>query len=130
MAAKPLTEAASEALLASKEELARSITTELYQEMPELLEKYGERGRVRCHEDMLYNLEHLAPAVALDEPVLFARYVEWLRDMLAARGIPAGEVRRSLEITRDRVRTRFPADQAKLIAAVLEAGLNALGPAN
>jgi hypothetical protein len=92
MAQRPLTDAAAESLLTRKEELAHAITGALYREMPELLEKYGQRGRGKCLEDMRYNLEHLAPAVALGEPALFSRYVAWLRDMLHSRGVPAREV--------------------------------------
>ncbi|HEV2130044.1 MAG TPA: hypothetical protein VGR27_03020 [Longimicrobiaceae bacterium] len=126
MAAGHVEEAGSEALLARKEELARAITEALYAEMPDLMEKYGESGRAKCLQDMRYNLEHLAPAVALGEPALFARYVAWLRDMLGARGIPADEVRRSLELTQDFVRVRLAAEQAELVAAAVAAGLNAL----
>lgn len=113
-------------LLARKEELAGAITEALYAEMPDLMEKYGESGRAKCLQDMRYNLEHLAPAVALGEPALFARYVAWLRDMLRARGIPTGEVRRSLELTQDIVRDRLAPEQAARVAESLTAGLNAL----
>jgi hypothetical protein len=129
MAATSIAEAASVALLARKEELARAITDTLYAEMPGLLGKYGESGRRKCLQDVLYNLEHLAPAVALGEPALFARYVSWLRDLLSARGIPASEVRRSLELTREVARTRLTLEQAEAVAAIVTAGLNALGPA-
>jgi MerR family transcriptional regulator, light-induced transcriptional regulator len=119
-------ERASAALLARKEELASAITAALYREMPELLERYGERGRRKCHEDMRYNLEHLAPAVALADPSLFARYVTWLREMLEAHGVPARDVRRSLELTGDEVRARLAGDEAAAVESALEAGLREL----
>lgn len=122
-------EAASEALLTRKEELARGITEVLYAEIPGLMEKYGESGRAKCLQDMRYNLEHLAPAVALGEPALFARYVGWLRDMLAARGIPADEVRRSLELTQEIVRVRLTAPEAERVVEVVTAALDALAEA-
>ena len=73
---------ASEAILDRKEELAREITQALYDHEPGLLERHGERGRSKCLQDMRYNLEHLAPAVGLDDPALFARYVTWLDQLL------------------------------------------------
>jgi hypothetical protein len=117
---------AGAALLARKEELAAAITAALYAERPQLLERYGERGRVKCLEDMRYNLEHLAPAVELERPVLFTRYVTWLRDMLAARDVPADDVRRSLELTRDVIADRLAADEAEAAASVLAEGLTTL----
>jgi hypothetical protein len=125
MADERMTEA-SDALLARKEELARAVSDALYAEMPGLLEKYGEPGRAKCLQDMRYNLEHLAPAVALGEPALFARYAAWLRDMLAARGIPADEVLRSLELTERVVRHRLAPEQAEAVAGCIAAGVAAL----
>ena len=116
---------AADALLDYKGIIARAITDTMYREKPELLERYGEVGRTRCLEDMHYNLEHIAPAVALNEPVLFERYVIWLRDMLAARNVPVDDVRRSLELTNDVVREHLP-DHADAIAGIVNAGLAAL----
>lgn len=126
MAAASVAERAAEILLTDKGSLAHAITTALYAEMPGLTEKYGEKGRTRCLEDMRHHLEHLAPAVALAEPALFVRYVTWLRDLLGARGVPTTEVRRSLELTRTLVGERMPADAAELVAYALSAGPRAL----
>lgn len=123
---RPLDAEAADVLLQRKEELASEITARLYAAVPELLDRYGERGRMRCLEDMRYNIEHLAPAVSLGEHELFVRYVGWLQEMLSARGVPAGDVRRSLQLTRDVVRERL-ADDAQEIVLTLDAGLAALG---
>ena len=119
-------DAAAERLIESKEELARAITAKLYQEMPDLQQKYGQRGRSKCLEDMRYNLEHLAPAVALGEGSLFSHYCVWLRDMLAARGVGAGEIVRSLHLIAEVVRAEFPPDEALLVAEAVDAGIAAL----
>ena len=126
MAAAGVAEAASETLLRDREALARAITDALYVDMPELLERHGERGRSKCLQDMHYNLEHLAPAVALGQPAMFARYAEWLRDMLAARGVGVDEVRRSLELTRDVTRASMADAEADAVAASLDAALAVL----
>jgi hypothetical protein len=119
-------ERAAAALLARREELAGAITAALYGERPGLLERYGERGRRKCLEDMRYNLEHLAPAVALGDPSLFARYVVWLRELLQAHGVPARDVRRSLELTGDVVRARLEAEEAAAVERAVGAGLQEL----
>lgn len=116
---------AADALLDYKNIIARAITDAMYREKPELLERYGEVGRVRCLEDMNYNIEHLAPAVALGEAVLFERYVVWLRDMLGARSVPKDDVRRSLELTNEMVAQHLP-EHADAIRDVVNAGLRAL----
>jgi hypothetical protein len=116
---------AADMLLARKSELAHAITEAMYREQPELLQRYGEQGRARCLEDMHYNIEHLAPAVALGEPQLFERYVVWLRDLLAARHVPLHDVQRSLELTIVVVREQLPEAEPE-IARIVEAGLAAL----
>lgn len=107
-------------------ELARDITAALYTELPELEARYGERGRIRCLEDMNFNLEHLRPAVELGQPHLFGDYVRWLDGLLRARGIATHEIARSLAIMERIVAARFPAAEADAIRPVIVAGLDAL----
>ena len=123
---------AAASLLQRREELARAITDALYADMPELLPRHGERGRIKCLEDMRYNLEHLAPAVALSDDALFVRYVTWLRDMLGARGVGVDEVRRSLELTHEVLQARMSAHEAAAAISPVVAALAELGerPAN
>lgn len=121
-----MSDAAAEALLSRRDELARAITDALYAELPELLTKYGAAGRAKCLQDMRYTLEHLAPAVALGEPVLFERYVEWVRDMLHARGVPAGELRRCLELARATIEHRLSAAESAAVLAPIAAGIGVL----
>lgn len=118
---------AAQALETHREALAVEITGALYAEMPELLAKYGERGREKCLQDMRYNLEHLAPAVELEAPQVFASYALWLNDLLRARNVPTAEVLRSLELTERAVRERMPTEEADAVARCLHAGMNALG---
>ena len=119
-------ERCAERLLREKEDLARAITDALYAERPELLARYGAAGREKCLQDMRYNLEHLAPAVALGDPGLFAGYARWLGSLLGARGIPLDEVARSLVLTREAIGSRFPREEAAAAVPALEAGLAAL----
>lgn len=117
---------ASEAILDRKEALAREITQALYDHEPGLLERHGERGRAKCLQDMRYNLEHLAPAVGLDDPALFARYVTWLDQLLRVRGVATDDVRRSIEMTARVISARLPAEQAMAVLPSLDAGISAL----
>ena len=117
---------AAAALLEQKETIARSVTGLLYAEMPWLLDKYGDRGREKCLQDMRYNLEHLVPAVELQDPGMFARYADWCDGVLRSRGVPTAELARSMEIMRADVAVRLAPDQAEAVAACLDAGIAAL----
>ncbi|HXT19043.1 MAG TPA: hypothetical protein VN706_25675 [Gemmatimonadaceae bacterium] len=117
---------AAEILLHDKESLARAITANLYAELPELMEKHGARGRAKCLEDMHYNIEHLIPAVDLQQPGMFAQYVRWLDSMLRARGVATRDVRRCLELLRDETHARYAESDARAIATVIDAGLATL----
>ena len=110
-------------LVSEKEDLARAITDALYRERPDLQAKYGDAGRAKCLQDMRYNLEHLAPAIALDDPSMFAGYARWLLGLLEARGIPGDEVARSLALTRAAIDARFPPEEAAAAGPALEAAL-------
>lgn len=117
---------ASEYLLAHKETLARAITATLYADDESLLERFGEAGRVKCLQDIHYCLEHLAPAVALHDPSVFARYVSWLEALLAARGIDSRDVRLSLEATRTELAGRLAPEESTNVLQCIQAGLDSL----
>jgi hypothetical protein len=129
MNAAPAQMRASESILARKHELAREITDALYADDPALLERFGEAGRAKCLQDVHYCLEHLAPAVAMDDPPLFARYVTWLEGLLAARGIGSRDVRRSLEAMRAVLAERLRPDESAGALRCLQAGLASLSTA-
>jgi hypothetical protein len=118
--------AASEALLAHKERIVIGVTDTMYAEMPDLQTRYGPIGRAKCLQDIRHNVEHLAPAVALNEPALFSKYVTWLRDMLGSRNVPASDVLRSLEVMRRVVHDVLAPDEAGAAARVIDAGIEVL----
>jgi hypothetical protein len=117
---------AASRLLAQKGTLAQAVTDAMYAERPELLECYGERGRVRCLEDLHFTVEHLIPAVDLADPSMFAGYVRWLDALLRARNVPTRDVRRSLELLEREVRARFPLDEADAVAKYVRVGVGVL----
>ena len=109
-----------------RELLARAVTEALYAESPALLERYGERGRQKCLQDMRHNVDHLIPAVDLGDAPMFARYVQWLDSLLRARSVDTREVVRCLELLRDQSAARFPAAEADAVGAIIDAGLRVL----
>jgi hypothetical protein len=119
---------AAERLLHDQEAMARAVTARLYAAHPELLDRHGERGRAKCLQDMRYNIEHLVPAVDLEDAALFAAYVRWLTDMLASRGVASRDVTRCLELLAEETRERLDADEARLVGEIIDAGLAAVEP--
>lgn len=117
---------AAAALAEHAEAIARSVTGLLYAEMPWLVDRYGERGRRKCLEDMHHHLRHLAPAVELEDPALFARYARWCDEMLRARGVQTEELLRSLELMASDTAARLPEEDARIVGAGLHAGIEAL----
>lgn len=120
---------ASTSILDRREELAREVTEALYAQDPTLIQRYGDAGRAKCRQDMHYTLEHLAPAVALDDPSMFVSYVRWLESMLAARNVGSADVRRSLEVIHRLLAARLHPDEAACALRSLEAGLTSLSDA-
>lgn len=110
-------------LLADRHVLADEVTRRLYDEMPELTDRYGAVGREKCQEDIHSTIDHLIPAVDLGRPALFAGYVQWLDRLLRARNVTTREIVRSLELTEEVVRTRLSADEANVVATSIRAGL-------
>lgn len=119
--------AASKRLMDERGALAPAIADELYRRRPDLLEKYGSVGRKRCLEDMHFNVEHLAPAVALEDPEMFIRYILWVDDLLRARNVPSDDLILSLQIMREQVLDWFPDSEAAAIEPFLTAAVTALG---
>jgi hypothetical protein len=68
---------------------------------PDLLERYGERGREYTRHDFAYLFAWAVDAVALQEPAAFMRNVLWLRDLLAARDFPGAWYLASVRLARD-----------------------------
>ena len=115
-------------LLEHTEAMARAVTERLYAERPELIDRHGERGREKTLQDMRYNIEHLSPAVDLEDAAMFATYVRWLNSVLASRGVASTHVTRCLELLAEEARPRLDDAEAGLVAAIIDAGLAVVEP--
>ena len=112
-------------LLENKEALAKAITDRLYLIRPQLTEKYGESGRAKCLQDMRYNVEFLAPAVALGKPDMFADYVTWVDNLLRSRGVPTEDLVLGLQLMETEADKLLGPDPQR--SACIQAGLSRLG---
>jgi methanogenic corrinoid protein MtbC1 len=117
----------SQALDSRRGSLAEAITARQYELLPDLAERYGERGRRHCLRDAEYHLSYLADSIASASPSLFADYVDWAQVMLASRGIPAGDLARNLAVLDETLRRELAPAQAEVAHEYVAAGLRALG---
>src|ERR1700677_1043414 len=84
---KPPTELRSPVLRAFGEVIAKACVGRIYATWPDLLDRYGERGRQFTAEDNIWHLNFLDAAIALGDPEYFCRYATWLVEFFAPRGL-------------------------------------------
>ena len=67
-----------------------------YTQRPALLDRYGEDGRTKYRQDILYDVAALSAAVDAGDVGIFLRYAGWLKTLLVHRGVAAGDIAESL----------------------------------
>lgn len=109
-----------------REPCADFATNAIYARYAKELERFGERGRQTCRQDMLYHLDYLQGALIGDDPGVFTQYALWLKDVLNSRGVPAAHLGASFDFLATFFSNNLPADEAGAIAAILHAGRTVL----
>ncbi|MDZ7684422.1 MAG: hypothetical protein U5O39_04970 [Gammaproteobacteria bacterium] len=79
-----------------------------YARRPELIERYGERGRAFYKRNNDYHLSFLAEGVANEDAVLFVDYVTWARSMLTSHGVLLEDPMENLRLPEYRKNTKLP----------------------
>lgn len=118
--------AAAEALRARAHQVAEATTVSHFQAHPELLERYGARGREKCLQDTHYHLSYLAEAVTVGSSALFADYVAWAKIMLESRGVGWSDLARNLDFLKAGIQTHLPAEEAAVAVRFIDAGMVSL----
>ena len=77
---------------------AEVVTARLYLEYPELLERYGDRGRRFGVHDTTYQIGWIVSAVEQQSASPLRREMVWLRDVLRSRQFPMDVLRRNFEL--------------------------------
>jgi methanogenic corrinoid protein MtbC1 len=88
---------AGKILSARRESIAVRVT-ELYFEAHPGLENKWKNARTKCTEDTMHHIDHLAEAVKLGQPALFAEYAAWAAELLAHMRIPGEALSSHLRI--------------------------------
>ncbi len=80
------------------EELATAVADRHFAAFPEVLERFGDAGRIRCLEDARFHLRFLATALDTHSDAMFLDYVAWTKVVLARRNVPASDLAANLGI--------------------------------
>lgn len=109
--------------------IATQAADALYTQYPHWLTRWGDAGRARCVDDLDYHVCYAADAIALAQPVVFARHVVWLAGFFERRDIPRAHLVASLEVILAAAPTIAPtaADELRrvvepAVAAIIHAG--------
>lgn len=116
-------------LTAQQENLANEMVERQWTPNPLLDTKYGLGDNDKTLEDARYHLRYLSEAVGAEAPALFTDYVAWLEVTLTSRNIPVKNLSGNLEIMRDVLRDRMPAETYSIVGEFIEAGLRKVPPA-
>lgn len=113
-------------LSALREPCADQVTQAFYAKHGAQLQRFGERGRKTCRQDILHHLDYLQAALSNNAPNILVQYALWLRDVLSSRGVPAQHLGFSFELLIDFFAMRLSAGQSGPVKAIIEAALSAL----
>lgn len=113
-----------------KEALAEAAVARCRQSAPALEERYGDRGRRKCIEDVTYHLSYLSTAIAMSCPELFADYLAWAKALLAGVGVPMEDVVGSLEALSGVLEEELPPEMGEIIREYVAVGVHELTSAS
>lgn len=83
-------------LRAAANRIAEATLAHDYEQRPYLNNRYGEYGKMRYRQDVLYNLDALAAALDASDERMFLDYVAWLKIVLLHRGVGPDDIVESL----------------------------------
>ena len=86
-----------------------------WQRHPMVAARYGDKGRQRCVEDMLYTLVYLEAATATGSMELFRHYITWLRSIFICFNIDVDDLIGTLETLQEIFVERGDAVQAQYL---------------
>lgn len=130
MTGAPLSQQAlGDQLRNSADEAIAATVERQYRRHPELLERFGERGREACRTDIRHHIDYLRAAVDSGRAQPFADYLRWVAEVLKSRGVEARHLNNSLDDLAGFYRERLSGEDQARILAVLDAGRAALASA-
>ena len=118
-----LNEKISQTLDDRRDSLANAIVAQHYTLQPELVERYGDKGRTKCLKDAHYHLTYLSEAVSSAHPSIFADYVAWAKVLLTGIGISSADLAKNLQIIGTVLKEELPKETSAVVNEYIEEGL-------
>lgn len=106
-----------------KDDLAKDILDQQYQENPLLWEKWGKEGYDRCLEDTAYHISYLVESIKTSSPAVFLNYIKWARELFENMGIPTDDLSRNLILIEEITSNNIP-EAKELISDRIEKALD------
>jgi MerR family transcriptional regulator, light-induced transcriptional regulator len=106
--------------------IAQAVAGRQYAEHPELKELYGPLGWQRTLEDANHNISFLAQAIALDNSVLFADYLGWLKVVLLRRGVRLQDLLNHLDYLQGSLRDQLSPEAAAVACTFISYAIGRL----
>jgi methanogenic corrinoid protein MtbC1 len=98
----------------------KAVTDRFYETHGALYERFGQKGREACAEDLAFHLEFLRPALEFGLLQPMVDYLRWLESVLAAREIPTGHLAQSLDWLAVYFATHMDASEGAAVATTLQ----------
>jgi len=96
-----------------------AVTERFYATHGSAYERFGERGRQACRDDLAFHLEFLRPVVEFGLIQPMVDYLLWLESVLQARSIPAEHLGQSLEWLADFFGEHMEGTQGAIVRSAL-----------
>ncbi len=97
----------------------RAVTDRFYSAHGSAYQRFGERGRAACSEDLAFHLDFLRPVLEFGLLQPMVDYLVWLGAVLSSRAIPTEHVVQSLDWLGKFFADNMPAGDGQVVAAAL-----------
>ncbi|WP_431089490.1 hypothetical protein [Paenibacillus sp. 8b26] len=118
---------AGESLLLQAENLAELVTNKQYELQPDLLQRFGDNGKVKTKQDSIYSLNYLAESVIVNSPILFTQYVSWLRKLLEGFDITQEDLTINFRLIKETLVEHFRHPDKMMVLQHLDLGIQQIG---
>lgn len=79
---------AGEFIKSNLDDLSSEVMALQFQKQPHLEEKYSQKDKDICLQDIHYHLSYLSDALEVEEPLLFKNYLGWVKGLFQGLNIP------------------------------------------
>lgn len=106
--------------------IIEDVMKDTYLAYPELMERFGERGKEKCKEDNGHHFKNLETAFSVNEPKIFLDYSHWLNNVLTSRGMKTEHIIDNFERIYSKIEGQLSAEREEFYRKALVLALSSL----